>query len=70
MRRLQWLFHHRLCRIADALNRTYRVPEEQLIVSKLEYGTFEDLIPIRGNIQPLISVFLGAASGVLLKSFS
>lgn len=44
--------------------------EEQLIVSKLEYGTFEDLIPIRGNIQPLISVFLGAASGVLLKNFS
>ncbi len=49
--------------LADASIRTYRVPVEQLIVSRVEYGAFEDLIPIRGTIQPLNSVFLDAVNG-------
>jgi HlyD family secretion protein len=47
----------------DASVRTYRVPEEQLIVSNVEFGAFEDLIPIRGTIQPFNSVFLDAVNG-------
>jgi HlyD family secretion protein len=53
--------------LADASIRTYRVPEEQLIVSKVEHGAFEDLIPIRGNIQPLNSVFLDAVNGGVIE---
>lgn len=53
--------------LADASIRTYRVPEEQLIVSEVEYGAFEDLIPIRGNIQPLNSVFLDAVNGGVIE---
>ncbi|GJM13855.1 MAG: ABC transporter permease [Pseudohongiella sp.] len=49
--------------LADASIRTYRVPAEQLIVSQVEFGAFEDSIPIRGTIQPLNSVFLDAVNG-------
>jgi HlyD family secretion protein len=53
--------------VASASIRTYRVPEEQLIVSQVEYGAFADLIPIRGNIQPLNSVFLDAVDGGVIE---
>lgn len=49
--------------LADASIRTYRVPSNQLIISTVQQGTFEDLIPIRGTIQPLESVFLDAVIG-------
>lgn len=49
--------------LADASIRTYQVPEEQLIVSTVQFGAFEDLIPIRGTIQPFESVFLDAVIG-------
>ena len=49
--------------LADASIRTYRVPREQIIVSSVEFGAFEDLIPIRGTIQPFNSVFLDAVIG-------
>lgn len=49
--------------LADASIRTYRVNQEQLIISEVEYGAFEDLIPIRGTIQPFDSVFLDAVIG-------
>ena len=49
--------------LADASIRTYRVPAEQLIVSSVEFGAFEDTIPIRGTIQPFNSVFLDAVNG-------
>lgn len=55
-----WLIYQLL---ADASIRTYRVPQEQLIVSTVEFGAFEDLIPIRGTIQPFNSVFLDAVIG-------
>ena len=47
----------------DASIRTFRVPQEQLIISTVEHGAFEDLIPIRGTIQPFNSVFLDAVNG-------
>ena len=49
--------------MADASIRTYRVPANQLIISTVQQGAFEDLIPIRGTIQPLQSVFLDAVIG-------
>lgn len=49
--------------LADASIRTYRVPAEQLIISRVEFGAFEDVIPIRGSIQPFNSVFLDAVNG-------
>lgn len=54
-------FAYRL--LADASIRTYRVPAEQLIISSVQHGAFEDLIPIRGTIQPFNSVFLDAVNG-------
>jgi len=53
--------------LADASIRTYRVPEEQLIVSTVGFGAFEDLIPIRGTIQPLNSVYLDAVNGGVVE---
>ena len=49
--------------LADASIRTYRVPQEQIIVTTVVFGAFEDLIPIRGTIQPFNSVFLDAVIG-------
>ncbi len=49
--------------LADASIRTFRVAGEQLIVSTVEFGAFEDVIPIRGTIQPLNTVFLDAVNG-------
>lgn len=49
--------------LVDASIRTYRVSADQLIVSSIEYGAFEDAIPIRVTIQPFNSVFLDAVNG-------
>jgi HlyD family secretion protein len=49
--------------LTDAAVSTYRVSADQLIVSDVQYGAFEDLIPIRGTIQPFESVFLDAVIG-------
>jgi HlyD family secretion protein len=53
--------------IADASIRTYRVPAEQLVISTVEFGEYEDLIPIRGTIQPLNSVFLDSVDGGVVE---
>lgn len=47
--------------------RTYRVPADQLILSTVTVGAFEDIIPIRGTIQPLNSVFLDAVNGGVVE---
>ena len=49
--------------LVDASIRTYRVSADQLIVSSVEYGAFEDASHIRGTIQPFNSVFLDAVNG-------
>jgi HlyD family secretion protein len=51
----------------DAAVRTYSVPTAQLIVSTVSRGPFEDVIPIRGTIQPLNSVFLDAVNGGVVE---
>lgn len=53
--------------LMDASIRTYRVSEDQLIVSTVQYGAFEDLIPIRGTIQPFNSVYLDAVNGGVVE---
>jgi HlyD family secretion protein len=53
--------------LADASIRTYRVPAEQLVISTVEFGAYEDLIPIRGTIQPLNSVFLDSVDGGVVE---
>src|SRR5690554_4177059 len=56
--------------LADASIRTYRVPAQQLVISTVEHGAFEDLIPIRGSVQPFNSVFLDAVEGgVVMEKF-
>lgn len=59
-----WLLYRML---ADASIRTYRVSQEQLIISTTSYGAFEDLIPIRGTIQPFNSVYLDAVNGGVVE---
>jgi len=54
-------FSYRL--VSDASIRTYRVAENQLIISSVQFGAFEDLIPIRGTVQPFNSVYLDAING-------
>lgn len=53
--------------IANASIRTYSVPASQLVISTVEYGAFEDVIPIRGTIQPFDSVFLDATEGGVVE---
>ncbi len=53
--------------IADASIRTYSVPASQVVISTVEYGAFEDVIPLRGTIQPFESVFLDATEGGVVQ---
>lgn len=53
--------------VRDAGIRTYRVPQAQLVIAEVGFGAFEDLIPIRGTIQPLNSVFLDAVNGGVVE---
>lgn len=53
--------------LADASIRTYRVPQEQLVIATVAFGAFEDQIPIRGTIQPFNSVFLDAVDGGVVE---
>ena len=53
--------------IADASIRTYLVPAEQVSIGQVEFGAFEDLIPIRGTVQPFNSVFLDAVHGGVVE---
>jgi HlyD family secretion protein len=52
---------------ADASIRTYRAPADQLIISSVSFGAFEDITPIRGTIQPFNSVFLDAVDGGVIE---
>ncbi|MDO8270373.1 MAG: HlyD family efflux transporter periplasmic adaptor subunit [Gammaproteobacteria bacterium] len=53
--------------LADATISTYRVDAEQLVVSEVTLGAFEDVTPIRGTIQPFTSVFLDAVNGGVVE---
>tara|TARA_R100000306_G_scaffold25596_2_gene29252 strand:- start:592962 stop:594215 length:1254 start_codon:yes stop_codon:yes gene_type:complete len=53
--------------VSSASLRTARVPADQLIISRAQIGTFEDLISVRGTVQPLNSVFLDAVNGGVVE---
>lgn len=43
--------------------RSIKVSEKRLSISKVVQGTFEDFIPLRGQVAPLKTVFLDAVQG-------
>ena len=53
--------------IADASIRTYSVTAAHVVISTVEFGAFEDVIPIRGTVQPFDSVFLDAVDGGVVE---
>ncbi|MEX0740335.1 MAG: HlyD family efflux transporter periplasmic adaptor subunit [Pseudohongiella sp.] len=54
--------------LRDASIRTYRVPAEQLMISEVIVGAFEDVTPVRGSVQPLNTVFLDAVDGGVVEA--
>jgi HlyD family secretion protein len=52
---LFWLFAPR----ADSMS----VPRERLAISSVESGTFDDFLPVRGRVTPLVTVYLDAVEG-------
>ncbi len=52
---------------SDASIRTYSVDRQQVIVSTVAFADFEDVIPIRGTVQPLNTVFLDAVDGGVIE---
>ncbi|MDO8908139.1 MAG: HlyD family efflux transporter periplasmic adaptor subunit [Pseudohongiella sp.] len=53
--------------VADASIKTTSVPASQLIISSVQMGTLEDVISVRGTVQPLNSVFLDAVNGGVVE---
>ena len=51
----------------DASIRTYSVDRQQVIISTVAFADFEDVIPIRGTVQPLNTVFLDAVDGGVIE---
>lgn len=58
---LQWV-------LRDASVRTYRIPMEQVMIAEVSVGSFEDVTPIRGSVQPLNTVFLDAVDGGVVEA--
>ncbi|HBX36613.1 MAG TPA: hypothetical protein DEG76_04675 [Pseudohongiella sp.] len=54
--------------LRDASIRTYRVPAEQVMISQVTTGAFEDVTPVRGSVQPLNTVFLDAVDGGVVEA--
>ena len=52
---LFWLFAPR----ADSMS----VNQDRLAISAVESGTFDDFLPVRGRVTPLITVYLDAVEG-------
>ena len=50
-----WLFAPR----ADSIN----VSRDRLTISKVRSGTFDDFVPVRAQVTPLVTVFLDAVEG-------
>lgn len=53
--------------VTGASVRTVRLPASQLIISSTQFGTLEDVISVRGSVQPLNSVFLDAVNGGVVE---
>ncbi len=53
--------------ISNASISSYRAASDQLVISTVQYGAFEDYIPVRGSIQPFNSVYLDAVNGGVVE---
>ena len=53
--------------VVSASLRTVRVPSAQLIIGTVQSGRFDDVISVRGSVQPLTSVFLDAVNGGVVE---
>lgn len=53
--------------VSDASVRTARVPLDQVIIGNVQMGTLEDVVSVRGTVQPLNSVFLDAVNGGVVE---
>ena len=53
--------------VINASIRTARVPLNQLIIGSVQMGTLEDVVSVRGTVQPLNSVFLDAVNGGVVE---
>ncbi|MEX0741064.1 MAG: HlyD family efflux transporter periplasmic adaptor subunit [Pseudohongiella sp.] len=53
--------------VSSASIRTARVPLNQLIIGSVQMGTLEDVVSVRGTVQPLNSVFLDAVNGGVVE---
>ena len=42
---------------------TFAVTTDRLVISRVEAGTFEDFVPIRGRVTPLNTIYLDAVEG-------
>ena len=52
---------------SDASINSYTLSRQQVIISTVEFADFEDIIPIRGSVQPLNTVFLDAVDGGVIE---
>lgn len=53
--------------VSNASIRTVSVPLNQLIIGNVQMGTLEDVVSVRGAVQPLNSVFLDAVNGGVVE---
>ncbi|MBQ4862202.1 efflux RND transporter periplasmic adaptor subunit [Pseudoalteromonas sp. MMG013] len=53
--------------VSDAAISTYKVKKEQVIISTVKQGVFEDVVPVRGEIEPASTVFLDAVAGGVVE---
>lgn len=46
-----------------ATTRTFSLPAERVVVSQVQRGSFDDYVPVTGNVQPRETVYLDAVDG-------
>ena len=47
-----------------------KVDAEKITIGKVQYGTFQDFIPVTGNVQPIQTRYLDAVEGGIIQSIS
>jgi HlyD family secretion protein len=53
--------------VSDAAISTYKVKKDQIIISEVQRGVFEDVVPVRGVIEPASSVYLDTVEGGVVE---
>lgn len=47
-----------------------KVDAEKITIGKVQYGTFQDFIPVTGNVQPIQTRYLDAVEGGIIQSIT